>query len=132
MKTQAAVLWQPGQLEILEVELAPPREREVLVRIASCGVCASDLHVLDGELPEPMPLVLGHEAAGVVDAVGRGSDAAGVVTLTVTVSGTVVNFSRIALQVPALGLPTPIVSGAPAESPGPAIPVPVGSTRRMS
>jgi S-(hydroxymethyl)glutathione dehydrogenase/alcohol dehydrogenase len=72
MKTQAAVLWQPGQLEILEVELAPPREREVLVRIASCGVCASDLHVLDGELPEPMPLVLGHEAAGVVEEVGAG------------------------------------------------------------
>jgi S-(hydroxymethyl)glutathione dehydrogenase/alcohol dehydrogenase len=74
MKTQAAVLWQPGQLEILEVELAPPREREVLVRIASCGVCASDLHVLDGELPEPMPLVLGHEAAGVVEEVGAGVD----------------------------------------------------------
>ncbi|HEY7003953.1 MAG TPA: Zn-dependent alcohol dehydrogenase [Gaiellaceae bacterium] len=66
MKTQAAVLWKPGELEILDVDLAPPRAGEVLVRIAACGVCASDLHVVDGELPEPMPLVLGHEAAGVV------------------------------------------------------------------
>jgi S-(hydroxymethyl)glutathione dehydrogenase/alcohol dehydrogenase len=72
MRTQAAVLWQPGQLEILDVDLAPPIEGEVLVRIASCGVCASDLHVVDGELPEPMPLVLGHEAAGVVEEVGAG------------------------------------------------------------
>jgi S-(hydroxymethyl)glutathione dehydrogenase/alcohol dehydrogenase len=67
MKTQAAVLWEPGRpVEILEIDLAPPGEGEVLVKIAACGVCASDLHVVDGELPEPMPLVLGHEAAGVV------------------------------------------------------------------
>jgi S-(hydroxymethyl)glutathione dehydrogenase / alcohol dehydrogenase len=72
MKTEAAVLWQPGELEILEVDLAPPREGEVLVQIAACGVCASDLHVVDGELPEPMPLVLGHEAAGVVVETGPG------------------------------------------------------------
>src|SRR5262245_63299671 len=68
----------------------------------------------------------------VVETVGRGSDAAGVVTLTVTVSGTVVNFSRTAFQVPAFGLPTPMVSGAPADRPGPSMPTPVGSTRRMS
>ncbi len=73
MKTQAAVLWRPGEpVEILEVELAPPREGEVLVKIAACGVCASDLHVVDGGLPEPLPLVLGHEASGVVVAVGLG------------------------------------------------------------
>jgi S-(hydroxymethyl)glutathione dehydrogenase / alcohol dehydrogenase len=71
MKTQAAVLWEPGrQVEILEVDLAGPREGEVLVRIAACGVCHSDLHVVDGHLPEPVPLVLGHEAAGVVEEVG--------------------------------------------------------------
>jgi S-(hydroxymethyl)glutathione dehydrogenase/alcohol dehydrogenase len=64
---QAAVLWQPGTpVEILDVDLAAPRDHEVLVKIAACGVCASDLHVVDGDLPEPMPLVLGHEAAGVV------------------------------------------------------------------
>jgi S-(hydroxymethyl)glutathione dehydrogenase / alcohol dehydrogenase len=71
MKTQAAVLWEPGrQVEILEVDLAGPKEGEVLVRIAACGVCHSDLHVVDGHLPEPLPLVLGHEAAGVVEEVG--------------------------------------------------------------
>jgi S-(hydroxymethyl)glutathione dehydrogenase/alcohol dehydrogenase len=64
---QAAVLWEPGRpVEIREVELAPPKEREALVKIAACGVCASDLHVIDGDLPEPLPLVLGHEASGVV------------------------------------------------------------------
>ena len=51
MKTEAAVLWQPGEpVEILEVDLASPRQGEVLVKIAACGVCASDLHVVDGEL----------------------------------------------------------------------------------
>jgi len=73
MKMQAAVLWEPGRpVEILEVDLAPPKEGEVLVKIAACGVCHSDLHVVDGHLPEPLPLVLGHEAAGVVEAVGSG------------------------------------------------------------
>jgi S-(hydroxymethyl)glutathione dehydrogenase / alcohol dehydrogenase len=67
VKTRAAVLWQPREpVEILEVDLAPPNAGEVLVKIAACGVCASDVHVVDGELPEPMPLVLGHEASGVV------------------------------------------------------------------
>jgi S-(hydroxymethyl)glutathione dehydrogenase/alcohol dehydrogenase len=71
MQTEAAVLWRPGEpVEILEVDLAPPRQGEVLVKIAACGVCASDLHVVDGDLPEPLPLVLGHEASGVVVEVG--------------------------------------------------------------
>jgi len=73
VKTQAAVLWEPGRpIEILDVDLAPPRDGEVLVKIAACGVCASDLHVVDGDLPEPLPLVLGHEAAGVVVETGPG------------------------------------------------------------
>jgi S-(hydroxymethyl)glutathione dehydrogenase/alcohol dehydrogenase len=76
MKTEAAVLWQPGgPVEVAEVDLAPPRESEVLVQIAACGVCASDLHVVDGRLPEPLPLVLGHEASGVVAEVGPGVEA---------------------------------------------------------
>ena len=73
VKMRAAVLREPRRpVEILEVELAPPRAREVLVKIAAGGVCASDLHVVDGTLPEPMPLVLGHEAAGVVVETGPG------------------------------------------------------------
>jgi S-(hydroxymethyl)glutathione dehydrogenase/alcohol dehydrogenase len=70
---KAAVLWKPGtRVEILDVELAPPKAGEVLVRIAACGVCASDLHVVDGDLPEPLPIVLGHEASGVVVEAGPG------------------------------------------------------------
>jgi S-(hydroxymethyl)glutathione dehydrogenase / alcohol dehydrogenase len=73
MRMQAAVLWEPGTpVEVREVELAPPREGEVVVRIAACGVCASDLHVVDGDIPEPLPLVLGHEASGVVVETGPG------------------------------------------------------------
>jgi S-(hydroxymethyl)glutathione dehydrogenase/alcohol dehydrogenase len=75
MKTEAAVLWRPGEpVEILEVDLAAPREGEVLVDIAACGVCHSDLHVVDGDMPEPLPLVLGHEASGVVAEVGPDVD----------------------------------------------------------
>ena len=70
---RAAVLWEPGlPVEVVEVELAPPRAGEVLVKIAASGICASDLHVVDGSLPEPMPLVLGHEASGVVVDTGPG------------------------------------------------------------
>jgi S-(hydroxymethyl)glutathione dehydrogenase/alcohol dehydrogenase len=75
MRMQAAVFWEPGtSIDVREVELAPPREGEVLVRIAACGVCASDLHVVDGDIPEPLPLVLGHEASGVVVDTGPGVD----------------------------------------------------------
>ncbi|MGH3023042.1 MAG: zinc-binding dehydrogenase [Gaiellaceae bacterium] len=73
MRMQAAVLWEPGlPVEVREVELESPRAGEVLVKIAACGVCASDLHVVDGDLPEPLPLVLGHEASGVVVETGQG------------------------------------------------------------
>ena len=61
------MLWAVGgPVEIVEVELRPPAPGEVLIRIAACGVCASDLHVVDGHLPRPLPIVLGHEAAGTV------------------------------------------------------------------
>jgi Zn-dependent alcohol dehydrogenase len=64
---RAAVVTEPrAPIEVVDVELDGPRAGEVLVKIAASGVCASDLHVLDGELPEPFPIVLGHEAAGVV------------------------------------------------------------------
>jgi S-(hydroxymethyl)glutathione dehydrogenase/alcohol dehydrogenase len=73
VRMQAAVLWKPGTpVEVVDVNLEPPREGEVLVKIAACGVCASDLHVVDGDLPEPVPLVLGHEASGVVVETGPG------------------------------------------------------------
>jgi len=71
---RAALLETPGQpLAIVDdVEIEDPRVGEVRVRIAHCGICHSDLSIVDGTFPAPMPIVLGHEAAGVVDAVGPG------------------------------------------------------------
>ncbi len=57
-------------LVIEDIQLGTPGPREVLVRTVATGVCHSDLHVLDGSLPNPVPIVLGHEPAGVVEAVG--------------------------------------------------------------
>ena len=57
------------------IECAPPEPEpgQVLIRIRACGVCRTDLHVVDGELPEPkLPLVPGHEIVGTVEAVGAG------------------------------------------------------------
>lgn len=68
---KAAVLFEAGKpLEITDVVLDNPGPREVLIRTAACGVCRSDLHFADGAWPHPVPTVLGHEAAGVVEAVG--------------------------------------------------------------
>jgi Zn-dependent alcohol dehydrogenase len=60
-----------GELEIRDdVEVRDPRPHEVMVRIANAGLCHSDVSVLDGTIPFPTPVVLGHEGAGVVEAVG--------------------------------------------------------------
>lgn len=81
MKVRAAVLQRLGApapyaqsrpLEIEEVELALPGPGEVLVRIAAAGLCHSDLSILNGDRPRRTPIVLGHEAAGVVEALGEG------------------------------------------------------------
>jgi S-(hydroxymethyl)glutathione dehydrogenase/alcohol dehydrogenase len=60
----------PGRLEIEEVDIGEPGPREVLVRTAAAGVCHSDLHFMEGKYTFPCPAVLGHESAGVVEAVG--------------------------------------------------------------
>ena len=79
MKIRAAVLEQSGlaapyavsqPLKVREVDLAGPGHGEVLVRIEAAGLCHSDLSVIDGNRPRPLPMVLGHEAAGVVEALG--------------------------------------------------------------
>jgi S-(hydroxymethyl)glutathione dehydrogenase / alcohol dehydrogenase len=68
---KAAVLIQPGQpLEIEEVVISKPGPHEVLIRTAACGLCHSDLHFIDGAYPHPLPAIPGHEAAGIVEAVG--------------------------------------------------------------
>ncbi len=70
---KAAVLYQPGEpLRVEEVDLAPPRAGEVRVRVAAAGVCHSDYHYMRGDLVGHLPIVLGHEGAGVVEEVGPG------------------------------------------------------------
>lgn len=81
MRIRAAVLREMGRpapyaqsrpLEICEVELDEPGPGEMLVKIGAAGLCHSDLSVIDGSRPRPMPMVLGHEAAGTVVSVGPG------------------------------------------------------------
>jgi S-(hydroxymethyl)glutathione dehydrogenase/alcohol dehydrogenase len=73
---RAAVLQQPGQpIAIEELSLDAPGQGEVQVRIKASGVCHSDLHLRDGEWPRPGPFVIGHEGAGIVEALGPGVDA---------------------------------------------------------
>jgi S-(hydroxymethyl)glutathione dehydrogenase / alcohol dehydrogenase len=74
MRMQAAVLREFGApLEVEEVELAEPKAGEVLVRLAACGVCHTDLYTASGADPSGYtPAVLGHEGAGVVERIGDG------------------------------------------------------------
>ena len=68
---KAAVLQQiPGELVIDEVQIDGPGPREVLIQTSAAGCCHSDLHFIEGKYPYPTPVVLGHESAGVVEAVG--------------------------------------------------------------
>ncbi len=68
---KAAVLIQPKQpLEIEELSISKPGPHEVLIRTVACGLCHSDLHFIEGSYPHALPAVPGHEAAGVVEAVG--------------------------------------------------------------
>ncbi len=76
---KAQVLDQPGAVEtdplhLREVEQPTPGEGEILVRVRACGVCHTDLHVVEGELPNPkLPIIPGHEIVGVVEALGAGA-----------------------------------------------------------
>ncbi|MEV0155816.1 zinc-dependent alcohol dehydrogenase family protein [Micromonospora sp. NPDC050686] len=79
ISTRAAILQDSGRLApyartrpltVGEVDLAPPGPGEVLLQVAAAGLCHSDLSVIDGSRPRPLPMVLGHEAAGVVVDVG--------------------------------------------------------------
>jgi alcohol dehydrogenase len=111
MKTRAAVLREIGRsapyaesqpLQIEEIELDPPGRSEVLVRIRAAGLCHSDLSVIDGNRPRPLPMVLGHEAAGIVEALG--SD----------VTDLAVGDHVVASFVPSCGHCVPCASGRPA------------------
>ena len=74
MRMRAAVLEEFGApLVVQEVELADPKAGEVLVRLVACGVCHTDMYTASGADPSGYaPAVLGHEGAGVVEAVGDG------------------------------------------------------------
>ena len=74
MKTKAAVAWRAGApLTIEEVDLAGPRDGEVLVEVKATGICHTDYYTLSGADPEGLfPAILGHEGAGVVLEVGAG------------------------------------------------------------
>jgi len=111
MKTRAAVLREMGRpapyadsqpLGIEQVELDPPGRGEVLVRVRAAGLCHSDLSVIDGNRPRPMPMVLGHEAAGVIEALGPG------------VTDLAVGDHVVASFVPSCGHCVPCASGRPA------------------
>ena len=68
---KAAVLIEAGKpLQIEQVNIANPGPHEVLIRTAACGLCHSDLHFIEGAYPHPLPAIPGHEAAGIVEAVG--------------------------------------------------------------
>lgn len=68
---KAAVLVETGKpLVIEDVLISKPGPHEVLIRTAACGLCHSDLHFIDGSYPHPLPAIPGHEAAGIVEAIG--------------------------------------------------------------
>jgi alcohol dehydrogenase len=111
MRIRAAVLRAIGlsppyarsrPLDILDLDLAPPGRAEVLVRIAAAGLCHSDLSVIDGSRPRPVPMALGHEAAGVVEALGDG------------VTDLSVGDHVVLVFVPSCGRCSPCAAGRPA------------------
>eukprot|EP00076_Gallus_gallus_P040006 XP_025005544.1 alcohol dehydrogenase 1 isoform X1 [Gallus gallus] len=72
IKCKAAVLWEANKpFSLEEVEVAPPKAHEVRIKIVATGICRSDDHVVTGALAMPFPIILGHEAAGVIESVGE-------------------------------------------------------------
>ncbi|MEZ5531302.1 MAG: zinc-dependent alcohol dehydrogenase family protein [Steroidobacteraceae bacterium] len=111
MKTRAAVLDAMGlpspyaathPLAIAAIDLDPPGPGEVLVAMRAAGLCHSDLSVINGNRPRPLPMVLGHEAAGVVEALGEG------------VTGLAIGDHVVTTFVPSCGACEPCGIGRPA------------------
>jgi S-(hydroxymethyl)glutathione dehydrogenase/alcohol dehydrogenase len=69
---KAVLVHELNRASVEDVQLAPPKAYEVKIKMAAAGVCHSDLSVLNGTIPHPLPVVLGHEGAGVVEEVGEG------------------------------------------------------------
>ncbi|XP_058522995.1 alcohol dehydrogenase 1 isoform X2 [Ochotona princeps] len=73
IKCKAAVLWELNKpFSIEEVEVAPPKAHEVRIKMVATGICRSDDHVVSGSIVSPLPIILGHEAAGIVESIGEG------------------------------------------------------------
>ncbi len=73
MKTKAAVVYEAGKpIEMEELDLDGPKDGEVLIRYTHAGLCHSDVHIAHGDLQARLPMVLGHEGAGIIEEVGRG------------------------------------------------------------
>ena len=73
MKTNAAVVYEIGKpIEIEELDLDGPKAGEVLIRYTYGGLCHSDVHIAHGDLEARLPMVLGHEGAGIIEDVGEG------------------------------------------------------------
>ncbi|MDQ1489182.1 MAG: hypothetical protein QOJ23_1696 [Actinomycetota bacterium] len=73
MKTKAAVLWELGKnWEVVELDVDPPKQGEVLIRFVAAGLCHSDEHLRHGDIVPRFPLVGGHEGAGIIEEVGPG------------------------------------------------------------
>ena len=72
-KTKAAVLEATGgSLQLRELDIEPPRANEIAIRVVACGICHSDYSCIHGIVHTPLPVVLGHEAGGIVEEVGAG------------------------------------------------------------
>ncbi|HHE70938.1 MAG TPA: L-threonine 3-dehydrogenase, partial [Chloroflexi bacterium] len=69
---RALVIGSPGVAEVAEVPMPSPGPGEVLIRVAACGICGTDVHIFRGEYMGEYPLVPGHEFSGEVVAVGEG------------------------------------------------------------
>jgi 2-desacetyl-2-hydroxyethyl bacteriochlorophyllide A dehydrogenase len=67
---RAAIISAPGKVEVTTVDDPTPAAREVVVRVAACGLCGTDLHILQGEFAPTLPVIPGHEFAGEIAAVG--------------------------------------------------------------
>jgi S-(hydroxymethyl)glutathione dehydrogenase / alcohol dehydrogenase len=75
MKTKAAIVYRYGEPVVVEeIDLRPPRESELLIKIGASGICHSDYSVMTGTIPHDLPEVLGHEGAGTVVEVGPGTE----------------------------------------------------------
>ena len=94
---RAAVLTEINKpLEILDLEQEPPKSKEVRVRVKAAGVCMSDWHIMNGDWPLPLPMVLGHEAAGTSSRTGRRSTMSSPATTSSSRSGRIAAAAAIA------------------------------------